>query len=106
MARSPTRNIIPQLPENVEKVRNLSIPVDPLLMLTDKNILSNIVNYRNIYITNVAETFHQEIGAKGTTVNELKVLIRLLYFVDLHKYAHVNVSYNTLYHYIVPAIKM
>lgn len=73
--RIPAQNIITQLPGNVAEASNVTTPFASLLMLIGENILSNIINYTNIYITKIAENFHQDHDAKGTTVIELKALI-------------------------------
>lgn len=73
-ARIPARNDVTHLPGNIVEARNVSIQVDSLLMLIDKNISSNVVNYANTYIAKISENFHRDRDTKGTTVIEIVVI--------------------------------
>ncbi|XP_035205515.1 uncharacterized protein LOC118180546 [Stegodyphus dumicola] len=88
--RTPSKNIVTHLPGVKKQYRNLKTPVDCLLQILDDDILGDLVNYTNIYISTIKDKFSRERDAFETNVAELKALFGLLYYAGVLRAAHLN----------------
>lgn len=79
-------------PGSKGEARNAKSPGEAWSCLIDNNILDNIVECTNIYISSVKDNFNRECDALPTNRGEIKALFGLLYFARMMKSNRLNIK--------------
>lgn len=89
--RTRSHNIIREVPGPCQDALNSSTPLEKFCLFFPDEILTKIVDFTNIYITEkIRENFERERDCKSTSVIEIKALFGLLFYIGKLRGAHLN----------------
>lgn len=89
--RTRSHNIIREVPGPCLDALNSTTPLETFCLLLTEEILAQIVDFTNIYITEkVRDNFERERDCKPTNITEIKALLGILFYIGKLRGAHLN----------------